>query len=443
MSSNQNSKIDFNALYDTDREFIRKVLQYKLNVPLYQKNDNNDTILHKMIAVNDYKSIELLLENIKANIYDNETKNILLNTQNNNRNAPIHLAVQNGQQDIAKKLHNCGANLTLINGDDMMVRASDSDIRPDSRPVNKSDKSDAESDVSIRNILKNLIVSNQPPVNHRLDTMYDLSTISSSDKQNDIYPNNFIRQNSSTLPTQASEQSQTVSTIDFMNFLKNKIGQNGQIGGANVLMGTRKVKSTHAEETSDSLGIHSILAEQQGGRKHKVPKKRGESKTREEPKKRGESKTRRKSTKRYSSKLSSKSSRSTSSKSASRPVKPSSDIHAEVIEIIKKMGHTEDDARYIKAGLYQMVKDKFANLSNMQRSLKLKELTTVEEVNKVVKQLPKLKELVMKAREQRTKESVESKDSKEKKPKNSKEQKPKESKELKEQKTKEPKKAKA
>lgn len=424
MSSNQNSKIDFNALYDTDREFIRKVLQYKLNVPLYQKNDNNDTILHKMIAVNDYKSIELLLENITANVYDNKTKNILLNTQNNKKNAPIHLAVKGGLQDVAKKLHKCGANLTLINDDDMMVRASESE----NRSVNLSDNNfDVNSsDASIKNILKNLIVSNQKPVNNRLDTMYDLSTISTSDKQNDIYPNNFIKQKSSMLPTPTSEQSQTVSTIEFMEFLKNRNNQNG---GADVLNGTRKVKSTHIEETSDSLGIHSILAEQQGGRKRKEPK------------------TRRKSTntKRYSSKLSSKSSRSTSAKSASRPVKPSSDIHAEVIEIIKKMGHTEDDARYIKAGLYQMVKDKFANLSNMQRSLKLKELTTVEEVNKVVKQLPKLKELVMKAREQRTKESVESKDSKEKKPKNSKEQKPKESKEQKpkEQKTKEPKKAKA
>jgi pantothenate kinase len=68
------------------------------------------------------------------------------------------------------------------------------------------------------------------------------------------------------------------------------------------------------------------------------------------------------------------------------------------------MGHSEDDARYIKAGLYQQIKDKFPNLSNMQRAIKLKEMANAEEVKKIVVHLPKLKELVTKAREQRSKE---------------------------------------
>jgi hypothetical protein len=84
------------------------------------------------------------------------------------------------------------------------------------------------------------------------------------------------------------------------------------------------------------------------------------------------------------------------------------------------MGYSEEDARFIKAGLYQLVKDSFPDVSNAQKALKLKEKAeNRDEVKKMAAHLPKLKEIVTKAREQRKNDSV--KDSKKKESKESKE----------------------
>ena len=83
--------------------------------------------------------------------------------------------------------------------------------------------------------------------------------------------------------------------------------------------------------------------------------------------------------------------------------RPSNDIHKEVMDNIMKQGFSEDDARYIKAGIYAEVKNKFSNLSNLQRALKLKELTTEAKIKEYgsTHQLEKLKKEVDKARETR------------------------------------------
>jgi len=51
----------------------------------------------------------------------------------------------------------------------------------------------------------------------------------------------------------------------------------------------------------------------------------------------------------------------------------SSDIHSEVIEIIRNLGYSEDDARVLKAGLYALVKQTHPELKNYERALKMKE----------------------------------------------------------------------
>ena len=194
----------------------------------------------------------------------------------------------------------------------------------------------------------------------------------------------------------------TVSTDGFIEFIKKNgmISRNQSGGMRDNINGVRKINTTvndlfnedSVNMTSDSLGIANILQNrsQIGGRK-----KKSKGKT---------------------------SSSSRSSSSSSRSQRPSSDVHMEVVDMIKKMGYSEEDARFIKAGLYQLVKDSFPNLSNMQKALKLKEKAeNKDEVKKMAVHLPKLKEIVTKAREQRKNDSVKDKD----KDKNSK--KPKES----------------
>lgn len=81
----------------------------------------------------------------------------------------------------------------------------------------------------------------------------------------------------------------------------------------------------------------------------------------------------------------------------------SNDLHKEVLDIIIKYGYSEDDARYIKAGLYAEVKKKFSNLSNLERAKKLKEFSTESNIKDYgsTKKLTKLKQEVDKAREDR------------------------------------------
>lgn len=92
--------------------------------------------------------------------------------------------------------------------------------------------------------------------------------------------------------------------------------------------------------------------------------------------------------------------------SSSSLSRPSNDLHQEVVDIlINKYSLSKEEAGYVKAGLYHMVKEKFANLSNIQRAIKLKESANNEdEVKKMIKELPKLKDVVTKARELRQKE---------------------------------------
>jgi len=386
-----------------------------------------------MIADNDYKGTDLLLNNIKKDVYPREVKQSILNTQNNQLNTPAHLAIINGQQSIVRKLDKLGANLSLPNKDDLVIKMTETDANTSQTSINKdvsatSDFNDSSSNMRdiLNNLLKPFVQSNGrtnqlQPQRINVNAPLNLTTITSSDDRLEQVNRNRNR-NTINIPVTKDvdlTESDRINTDDFINFLRKRSGN--QLGGNNTevqsIKGKRKMKgkkiesndntANSATNVTDSLGIAAVLAQQTGGRKKKS-----------------------KSSKRLTARLSSRSksyrsrsSKSSRSRSASRKNRPSSDVHSEVIDVIKKLGYSEDDARYIKAGLYQQIKDKFPNLSNMQRAIKMKELANADEVKKIAVHLPKLKELVMKAREQRmnekessNKEKKDKKETKEAKP---------------------------
>jgi hypothetical protein len=432
MSSNQKFESELHRLYQTNRNFVHQVLSYEFNVNFSVKDSNGNTILHKMISENDFKGADLLLDNLKKGIYSDDVKLSLLNTQNKQLNSPVHLAVLNGQQGIAKKLDRLGANLSLANEDDLVIRMTESETNSSSRHSSRGRKSveratsvtsDSNTGSSnMKDILSNLLKpfiqneksNNQPTERINMNAPLNLTTVTSSDdkveqvKRKKNIPNMPISNPINLTESADSDSAEKIKTSDFINFLKRKT--NTQLGGSNadsqIIKGSRQLKkeskkvdsdvhSANAISASDSLGIGAILAEQTGGRKHKKGSKRLTSK--------------------LSSVSRSSSSRSSRSRSASRKNKPSSDVHFEVIELIKKLGYSEDDARYIKAGLYQQIKNDYPDLSNIQRAIRMKELTTSDVVKKIANHLPELKNLVMKAREQRKSEKESSEKPKAKK----------------------------
>ena len=470
--SNTKLEKNFLNLYNSDKEFIHKFLQYNLEIPLDVKNSNNDTLLHLMIKNKDYIGIDLLFNYINTSCSSSQ-KLKLIDAQDNQLNTPIHIAVKNDQQNVAERLHKMGATMGIPNNEDFMVLMSDDNPKTTQKSESnlvkqkktKNDILNGLTDLTIgdsdssnffiinngkinnsnnyllndndnntlnvnKNRLKDSFNEQHMESNNDIGDIYNkLSSNLNNGKVNnnnrnlndydigdigEIYDNMFMRSNKKDddelknlnifTSDNNDNKTDTVSTDGFIEFIKkNGMINRNQFGGMrDSINGVRKINTTindllneeSVNMTSDSLGIANILQNksQIGGRKKKSKSK----------------------------KTSKKSKSSRSSSSSSRSQRPSSDIHIEVVDIIKKMGYSEEDARFIKAGLYQLVKDSFPDVSNAQKALKLKEKAeNRDEVKKMAAHLPKLKEIVTKAREQRKNDSV--KDSKKKESKESKE----------------------
>ena len=356
------------------------------------------------------------------NIYDERTKNFLLNSQNKDGNTPAHLAILSSNQNLVEHLDKMGADLSLSNNEDLVIKLTDSDSECKKNNVFSTTSTELPSknvilsttsnDSEIKNIISKLLIESKKKL-PKMDVDFELSTINSTINE----PPKIIKQYVNINDSYVKNHQRDNSTENYMMLLaerkmnemmkRNKLGQyGGNVTNSETFQGTRQLvqikknkqssnsKLSNSESsnnmlntsqnsiTSESLGIAHLLNQFGGADKNKKSSKQNSSK---------QNSSKQNSSKRYTSNRS----------SVSRKNKPSSDIHTEVIEIIKKMGYSEDDARFIKAGLYQMIKDKYPNLSNMQRAIKLKEMTNKEEVEKMSKHLPKLKELVVKAREQR------------------------------------------
>jgi len=387
-------------LYLSDKEFIHKILDNELVVPLKSTDSNGNTILHKMILNNDYKGIDLLLNNIKRHIYSKDTINVLLNGQNNKRNTPIHIAILNGQQNVAKQLHNSGADISLANEDDLVIKMTETEA--DQTPTSTVQSEEINNSSDMKNLLSKLLLpikQNNPNVTQeqftKFDEHFELTSITSTEmpNKNSIIDNFLsIKQNDQfqtpVVLVGTPTNSDTVDTSEFIKFIKN---HNVQKGGEHV-SGVRKIKNSLNSESnnlseSDSLGIAQLLLNQDGGKRK--------------------------------SKKSKKSKQSRSPESA-RSQKESSTLHDESIKIIMKSnpGMTEEDARFIKAGLYHKIKESNANLSNMQKAIKLKELVEkAREQRKNEKEKEPKKESKKESKKELKKES---KDKKSKEPKESK-----------------------
>ena len=408
MSVAQNFNNVLLHLYNNDKTMLSKIFNSGFEILFLATNESGDNLLQVMIFNRDISLINNFLDHIIKCKYDPIIITKIINNKNQNGDTPFILATRLNLQEIAKRLDIMGVDKSVINKQGEQVTFVDDNTNADielSATSAIAPTDDYQKIVNdIKKPIKNGTEQNIPSV---------LDTVSTTQTSGDIVNSESMKP---TLSEGTSEKSLGITTelhnkIDvnqFIKFLDNEYKQNKkqhggskkinydnsddeidysdtlgiqhlireQRGGAKNIIGKRKVSKhdmtatdseSESENNSDTLGIQNLLDEQNGGRKSKKSRK----------------------------------SKKTSKHSLSRKDNPASIIHTEVIDMIKKLGYSEEDARFIKAGLYQMVKEKFDGLSNMQRALKMKELTTEDEVKKIEKHLPKLKEIVSKAIEQR------------------------------------------
>ena len=428
MSYNKQLKKDLFKLVVSNPDFIHNLLKYEFKIP-FSKDSNMNNLLQLFIINKDSKGINLLLDNIKNNIYGTDVNNYLLNNQNNEGNASIHLAILNNQQDIAKRLYKLGANLALSNKDDFVVELSESDVKEQNNemetilsqitiPIDRASNS-ANRRINIPAILETISSSEMPDniqvINPKKLNEFDFiknfidtnnNIISEKPQNNTIDTADFLRFiKSRNLQIGGNKDESSIDTNDFLKYISQEEIQSGGKKSKKIdesIKGTRQLQTNpEMSNTEDSLDIGELIRTQRGGKKNSKKRYKLADRIKTLSNKNNIS-TRRSSSRR----------RKLSSRHGSNDVnRPSSDMHQEVVDILKKnYSLSEDDARYIKAGFYHMIKEKFANLSNMQRALKLKEIVMdQEEVKKMIKQLPQLKEIVTKAREQKQKEILKNK----------------------------------
>lgn len=373
---------------------------------------SNNSFLNKLISNGDIESAKMLLQNLQENKED--LINYLLNAPDENGNTAFHNAVKSNEQDLAMMIYNMGGDLSARNNDKYAIELVGSEAQPDlsnfirrlSMPIpdvlHTVQSTEANGNqLSEFKFIQNFLDKSNP----RMKTNKKTDTIDSEEFIK------FIQQNKIQI---GGEEAMSQDTKNFMDYISQENIQKG--GEENAVYGTRKInqsKTVSSEPMTDSLQIASELRMYQSGGRRQSPKS-------------------------FRLKHSTVLKKPERSKSTSRSLsRPSSDLHQEVVDILKK-NHSlsEDDARYIKAGLYYMIKEKFANLSNMQRALKLKELAMDNgEVERMKKDLPRLRETVEKARKQRQDEKTNSPaPAKAKKTKETSETKPKKTKEVKKEK---------
>jgi len=319
MSYNQQFRKDFFKTIVSNSDLIYNMLKYELPIPLDALDENNNTVLNIFIFENNNKCANLLLDNIKKNIYNDNIAKFLLNKSNNDGNSPIHLAVINNQQEIAKKLYKLGADLSKPNNEDFIVEFSDSEskqiptniynrndmhniINQLSVPINKKIPDELET-ITSTEVIETKEIETKETI-ETIETKERIETkeiIESRELQDQIKLNefdfikNFLDEQNNQINLSESSNMNSINTNDFLKYMREKRPQNGgnisessinttdfikyisqqnvQTGGnTQTMTGVRqiqnnlkKIEQNDTQTVTDSLNIIKLIEDQRGG----------------------------------------------------------------------------------------------------------------------------------------------------------------------------------
>lgn len=325
--------------YATDELFVSKLIDHKFPIDLVDIDSNRNNIIHIVIGKLGHNT-ELVIKFLNyISLYDSKILESAINSNNIYGNTPLYIAVMDKlDSSIIEKLKKIGAKVN--------------------KQLNMETFAADNNDNSFSLFYANLATTVQPKITQpAVDDIPDIVSISSTEVPTApivVGQPTLVDTISATSPTKvestnSGNASEKIDTEKFLNFIKTQQG------------GKRIIKHD-SDSSDDNIKLTTVFAQNNEKKK------------------------------KYSSK-----------RSSSHEMSPSNVIHNEVIDMIKNMGYSEEDARYIKAGLWETINKKYKDtgMSNMQRSIKMKELTTQDEVKNIVKILPELKEKVTKARELR------------------------------------------
>jgi len=361
--NNNNFSLNILKLYQNNPDAIRIIFEYNLaKGPLNHTDHNGNNILHHVVQSNDIKTLTNILNYI--NYYDNLSHGIL-NHQNKNGDTPMHIAVRNQNEQIAKLLDNAGADLTIKNSNGEVIASSEEKGNSEmmSESVNRW-KHLSNRDESID--ISDLDDSNFRPFSSKQSKHNISNTFIGGPSDSERFINELAKELTKTRKIRIPNVATAYSVVAR--------GLNG--GG---------VKN----DSETSFVVKFTDGQQVGGARRRRSRSR-------------------------------KSSRSHSPGRTNE----SSEIHDQVIQKLKDLTGNEEDARAIKAGLYNLVKEQNPTLGNLDRAKKMLEYMNDKKIMKeLMNRMDEYKKILAEVRankEKQGKKVNDSNDSKQKKPRKSK-----------------------
>ena len=317
--SNNDSKCLI-AARTKDYSVVDFMLNHEMISNLCTQDSNGNTLLHYLVKDSNTNSKAVSILN---NVLGRKDLNNYINIQNNSGNTPLIDAVVSGNMKLCNNLIALGADKNIRNEEGLHVSAEQTDAAVQSGGISDNNYSPT-SDFSVTEEQKDfnsLFVKDSAAFTASESNMPDKLTITESNVQSDVRNSDtFIRNLDNKLDSNNAPER---NTEQFLNFLEQKYITGNQEGGVytrHVKLGNRNLRyygNEHSYEGSASDAELSRMIKNQA-----------------------------------------------------------SEIHDRVIKkIMELLKVDEETAGHYKAGLYQMVKDKPEQLSNLDRAIEMEKLT--------------------------------------------------------------------
>jgi hypothetical protein len=294
------------------------------------------TLIHVICKSGDDKCMMAVLERLRKELNEPLLKKIL-NLRDNNGNTAMHVAVDNDNNILASMLELYGADPSIPNNKhESITETSDSAI-------------DINSDafVSIKDT-KSVHCGNEAEIKKLF--------------------NNITKATDSDTPTICNKMKtfSNVATDDIV--LSNKSGMKG--GGGGITDAYIESFQSRIVECNDMMGGAKIVAKKPA-KKAATKKAPAKATTKKAPAK---AVTKKATTKKAPAKKVIDTDIMSDTSTDSKP-QSTSEIHTQVVQMIRDLGYDESESNIIKAGLYNYTKELHPELGGKDRALKMKSYT--------------------------------------------------------------------
>ena len=407
-------------VYKDNRIFIKMILDYNLiNFSLCVCDKNKNTLLHLIVKDNDNDLFLSYLNHLKNANYSKEYKKNLIDATNDELNSPIHLAVINNNQMMAEKLYRLDAITDRPNRYGFAVKYSETETDNMSQHSENCDKKPNHSENRLesvnssdvfRNIIKNIIGNNSE--NNKTDTASTIDSyrfnnfveskvdnINKIDFKKDDYKLDIFIDNIN--DRQHGGGNTELETLSFNKSNINQYTENNTINiDNNYSNSTSTYNNSSYNSSNDSSNNSSNNSESNNSEYNNSSnnsssnsESNNSSNNSEYNNSSNDSDTldlykQIKKIRKESDYDSDSEYELEGGKKLSRKLKRQTEnFHEQVLDKLKSNPKYRDDALFIKAALWNYIKDKYPNDTNYDKSKKMFELSESNQFDKVLSSL--------------------------------------------------------